>query len=233
MTKLNLSHDEIKTFDAVAEDWWSIDGAFKTLHAINPLRMAFITQQVDLRGKKVLDVGCGGGILTEALAKTAAQATGIDMSSGAIAAAKQHAEQQGLTIDYQQVTVEQLAEQSPASFDVVTCMEMLEHVPDPASIIKACTQLVKPDGHVFFSTLNRNAKSYLFAIIGAEYLLKLVPKGLHHYSQFIRPAELAAWSRQAGLEVKKLAGIGYHPLKQQYSLTANTDVNYLAYCQKM
>jgi 2-polyprenyl-6-hydroxyphenyl methylase/3-demethylubiquinone-9 3-methyltransferase len=233
MTKLNLSHDEIKTFDAVAEDWWSLDGAFKTLHAINPLRMAFITQQVDLRGKKVLDVGCGGGILTEALAKAAAQVTGIDMSSGAIAAAKQHAEQQGLAIDYQQVTVEQLAEQSPASFDVVTCMEMLEHVPDPASIIKACAQLVKPDGHVFFSTLNRNAKSYLFAIIGAEYLLKLVPKGLHHYSQFIRPAELAAWSRHAGLEVKKLAGIGYHPLKQQYSLTTNTDVNYLAYCQKV
>lgn len=229
MKHQNVNPQEIQTFESAAQDWWALDGAFKSLHAINPLRLGFITQQVDLQNQQVIDVGCGGGILAESMANCGAKVTGIDMSTSAIEIATQHAAEKNQAIHYVKTTAEKMAKQHPMQFDVVTCMELLEHVPDPISIIKACAQLVKPEGHVFFSTLNRNFKSYLFAILGAEYILKLLPRGLHHYDQFIRPSELANWARDANLEVLKMMGIGYNPLTKQYSLVQNTDVNYLVY----
>lgn len=232
MTKPNINPQEIETFENAAQDWWAPNGAFKSLHAINPLRLSFITQQVDLQNQQVIDVGCGGGILAESMAACGADVTGIDMSMAAIEIATQHAAEKNKKLQYVKTTAEEMAELHPAKFDVVTCMELLEHVPDPSSIIKACAQLVKPQGHVFFSTLNRNVKSYLFAILGAEYILKLLPRGLHHYDQFIRPSELAAWARDSNIEVLKMMGIGYNPLTKQYSLTQNTDVNYLVYGRK-
>lgn len=228
----NVNPQEIQNFETNSQDWWTPQGVFKSLHDINPLRLAFITQQVDLQNLQVIDVGCGGGILAESMAHCGAVVTGIDMSASSIAIAQAHAAEKYPSIRYIQTTAEIIAEQHPQQFDVVTCMELLEHVPDPASVIKACVQLVKPDGHVFFSTLNRNLKSYLFAIIGAEYILKLLPRGLHHYEKFIRPSELAAWARSADLEVLKMMGIGYNPLTKAYSLTHNTDVNYLVYTKK-
>lgn len=252
----NVNPQEIENFDAASEDWWAPEGAFKTLHQINPLRLSFITQQIDLQNQRVIDVGCGGGILSESMALCGADVTGIDMSGAAIEVATQHANEEnppdaqksphplllkgelketfskGGMLNYQQITAEEMAEEHAAQFDVVTCMELLEHVPDPVSVIRACAQLVKPKGHLFFSTLNRNPKSYLFAILGAEYILKLVPRGLHHYDQFIKPSELAAWGRSNGLEVCKTAGIGYNPLSKVYSLTQNTDVNYLMYFRR-
>jgi 2-polyprenyl-6-hydroxyphenyl methylase/3-demethylubiquinone-9 3-methyltransferase len=229
----NVNPQEIEQFDAASQDWWAPEGAFKSLHQINPLRLSFITQQVDLQNQRVIDVGCGGGILTESMALCGAKATGIDMSGLAIEVAQQHADEKKISVAYQKTTVEEMAEKHAAEFDVVTCMELLEHVPDPVSVIQACATLVKPQGHLFFSTLNRNAKSYLFAILAAEYVLKLLPRGLHHYDQFIKPSELAAWARSAGLDVSQMSGIGYNPLTKVYRLTQNTAVNYLMYCKKV
>jgi 2-polyprenyl-6-hydroxyphenyl methylase/3-demethylubiquinone-9 3-methyltransferase len=228
----NIHPQEIETFEALASDWWIKDGSFKSLHDINPLRLSFITQQVDLSGKSVLDIGCGGGILSESLAHHDAKVTGIDVCASAIQIAKAHADTHHQNITYIEITAEHMAENQPAQFDIITCMELLEHVPDPTSIIQACSTLLKPGGQIFLSTLDRNLKSYLFAILGAEYLLKLLPAGLHHYDQFIRPAELAAWMRAADLDILKTAGIQYHPFSKQYRLTSNVDVNYLVYGQK-
>ncbi len=231
-TSNNVDLQEIQKFEQVSADWWNPNGAFKPLHDINPVRLSFITQQVNLKNKKVLDVGCGGGILTESLAKQGANATGIDVSESALSAARQHAAQQGISVNYESIMVEDLAKTNAGEFDVVTCMELLEHVPDPTSVVTACAQLVKPHGHVFFSTINRNPKSFLFAIIAAEYLLKLIPKGTHHYEKLIRPAELAAWARAADLEIAQIMGMTYNPLMREYKLTSRTDVNYLMYCKK-
>ena len=232
-TPLNVDPSEIAKFEALAAKWWDMDSEFKPLHQINPLRLNWIDERVSLSGKRVLDVGCGGGILAESMAKRGANVLGIDMGQAPLAVAQLHAEQQQVQgIEYRQVPVEQLAQEQPHSFDVVTCMEMLEHVPDPASIIRACQQLVKPDGHVFFSTINRNPKSYLFAVLGAEYLLKLLPRGTHQYEKFIRPAELEQWLRQAGLRLKELAGLQYNPITHKVYLNTDVSVNYLAHVTK-
>lgn len=228
----NIDLSEVAKFNAIASDWWNPAGAFKTLHDINPLRLAFMRESLDFTGKKVLDVGCGGGILSESMAKLGAAVTAIDLSENVIQVAQQHAQQENLTIDYKIITVEELAEKKPESFDIITCMELLEHVPDPTSIITACSKLAKPNASLFFSTLNRNLKAYLFAVIGAEYFLKLLPKGTHDYNKFIRPSEFANWARAAGLEVKKLKGLSYHPLQKEYKITDNIDVNYLIYTTK-
>jgi len=232
MSTPNIHPQEIENFESLAQDWWIREGTFKTLHDINPLRLGFITQQVDLLDKTILDVGCGGGILTESLANHSAQVTGIDASKMAISAAQEHVAEHNKSIVYIETTVEEMAKKQPQQFDVVVCMELLEHVPDPLSVVQSCADLLKPRGHVFFSTLNRNLKSYLFAILGAEYVLKLLPRGLHHYDQFIRPAELASWMRQADLDLIKMSGISYNPFKQQYHLTDNVGVNYLVYGRK-
>ena len=228
----NVHPQEIEAFEALASDWWVKDGSFKTLHDINPLRLSFITQYVDLSGKSLLDIGCGGGILSESLANHDAKVTGIDVCASAIQIAKAHADMHHKNITYSEITAENMAENQPAQFDVITCMELLEHVPDPASIIQACSILLKPGGHIFLSTLDRNLKSYLFAILAAEYVLKLLPAGLHHYDQFIRPAELAAWMRAVDLDILNMAGIQYQPFSKQYRLTSNTHVNYLVYGRK-
>ena len=232
MTSHNIDHQEIATFEAQAENWWDLEGAFKTLHDINPLRLKFITDAVTLSDKQVIDVGCGGGILSEGMAKQGACVTGIDMAEKALVTAREHAELQHLNVTYEYATVEEKANTMSKHFDIVTCMELLEHVPDPVSIIKACSDLVKPGGHLFFSTINRNLKSYLFAILGAEYLLKLLPKGVHTYEKFIKPSELASWLRSFDLNIIEMAGITYHPITKQYSLTNKTDVNYLIHCQQ-
>jgi 2-polyprenyl-6-hydroxyphenyl methylase/3-demethylubiquinone-9 3-methyltransferase len=223
----NVDLAELAKFESIATRWWDKQSEFKPLHDINPLRTNFIDEQVQLAGKKVLDVGCGGGILSEAMTQRGAQVTAIDMGQANITTAKLHALESGLTIDYQVIPVEELAEQQPESFDVVTCLEMLEHVPDPVSIVNACYKLCKPGGQVIFSTLNRNPKSFLFGIIGAEYLLNMVPKGTHDYKKFIRPSELASWSREAGLTVGKMSGMSYNPITKIYKLGRDTDVNYL------
>jgi 2-polyprenyl-6-hydroxyphenyl methylase/3-demethylubiquinone-9 3-methyltransferase len=229
MTPQTSNHDpqEINKFEELASRWWDPNSEFKPLHEINPLRLGYIQDRVDLDDKKVLDVGCGGGILTESMAIHHAEVTGIDLGVAPLDVARLHLLESGLQVDYQKISAESLAEQRPASFDVVTCMEMLEHVPDPASTIQACHDLVKPGGHVFFSTINRNPKSYLFAIIGAEYILKLLPKGTHDFSKFIRPSELHQWARKAGLSVQDVSGMSYNPLTRQYSLGSDIDVNYL------
>ncbi len=225
---LNIDEQELAKFSALAAQWWDLHGEFKPLHEINPLRLAFIEQCVNgLAGKKVLDVGCGGGILSESMAAKGAHVTGIDMSSAPLNVAKLHLFESNLQVDYQQITAEQLATQQSQQFDVVTCMEMLEHVPSPESVVKACQQLVKPEGHVFFSTINRNLKAYMFAIVGAEYVLQLLPKGTHDYAKFIRPMELERWSRQAGLSIKHLKGMSYNPFTKIYSLGSDVSVNYL------
>ena len=229
MTSQTSNHDplEISKFEELASRWWDPNSEFKPLHEINPLRMAYILERVDLAQKKVLDVGCGGGILTESMAIHHANVTGIDMGTAPLDVARLHLLESGLEVDYQQISAESLAQQHPASYDVVTCMEMLEHVPDPASVIQACYTLVKPGGHVFFSTINRNPKSYLFAIIGAEYILKLLPKGTHDFSKFIRPSELHQWARAAGLSIQDVSGMTYNPLSRQYAIGSDIDVNYL------
>jgi 2-polyprenyl-6-hydroxyphenyl methylase / 3-demethylubiquinone-9 3-methyltransferase len=224
----NVDPAEVAKFEALAARWWDPHSEFKPLHDINPLRLDYIDRHAGLSGKQVLDVGCGGGILSEAMARRGARVTGIDMGEAPLGVARLHQYESGVEVDYQHATAEQLAAAQPASFDVVTCLEMLEHVPDPGSVIRACSQLVKPGGRVFFSTLNRNAKSYLFAIVGAEYLLRMLPRGTHDYRKFIRPSELDAWARAAGLELEDLTGMSYNPLSGEYRLGRDVDVNYLA-----
>lgn len=228
----NVDPRELDKFAALAARWWDKESEFKPLHDINPLRLKYIESRANgLAGKRILDVGCGGGILSESMARSGANVTGIDMSTEPLNVAKLHLYESGLQVNYQQITAEALAAAEPASFDIVTCMEMLEHVPDPASVIQACQHLVKPQGHVFFSTLNRNLKAYVFAILGAEYLLHLLPKGTHDYAKFIRPSELAIWAEHAGLSVKNFTGMSYQPLSQHYYLTNDVSVNYLVHTQ--
>lgn len=228
----NVETAEVNKFADLAHQWWDTQGVFKPLHQLNPLRLHFIDSRASLAGKRVLDVGCGGGILSEAMAKSGATVTGIDMAEKSLQVAELHALEAGVAVSYQCIAVEALAETQPASFDVVTCMEMLEHVPDPASVVRACAALVKPGGHLFFSTLNRNAKAYLMAVIGAEYVLNLLPKGTHDYSKFIKPSELAGWLRANGLELQSQTGISYHPIRKQYALSVDTSVNYLQHAIK-
>ncbi|RUR32597.1 bifunctional 2-polyprenyl-6-hydroxyphenol methylase/3-demethylubiquinol 3-O-methyltransferase UbiG [Vreelandella nanhaiensis] len=230
----NVDVAEVAKFEALASRWWDPKSEFKPLHEINPLRLNFIDARAGLAGKKVLDVGCGGGILSESMAHRGAHVTGVDLGEAPLAVARLHAEESGVSVDYQHISVEALAAKQPGHFDVVTCMEMLEHVPDPASVIRACCALVRPGGYVFFSTLNRTPKSYAFAILGAEYVLKLLPRGTHDYAKFIRPSEMAAWSRDVGLEVREQTGLTYNPLTRRYRLVANdVSVNYMMYCRKV
>jgi 2-polyprenyl-6-hydroxyphenyl methylase / 3-demethylubiquinone-9 3-methyltransferase len=228
----NVDAAEIAKFSELAHRWWDPNSEFKPLHEINPLRLKWIDKQAALAGKKVLDIGCGGGILAEAMAAAGASVSGIDLSEKALKVARLHLYESGLSVDYQLVSAEDFAARHAGEFDVVTCMEMLEHVPDPASIVAACSRLVKPGGWVFFSTLNRNAKSYLFAIVGAEYILKMLPRGTHDYAKFIQPAELARMARENGLDTQELIGMTYNPLSKIYKLEADTDVNYLLATQR-
>ena len=227
----NVDQDEIAKFEELASHWWDPDSEFKPLHDINPLRLNYINERAHLAGRRVLDVGCGGGILAESMAAQGATVVGIDMGEAPLAVARLHLLESGLEVDYRQITVEELAETEPAGFDVITCMEMLEHVPDPASVIQSCARLVKPGGQVFFATLNRTPKAYLFAIIGAEYLLRLLPQGTHDYRRFIHPSELDTWARGAGLTLCELTGMHYNPLTQQYWLGPGVAVNYIAHCR--
>ncbi len=229
MPHANVDPAEISKFEELAARWWDPNSEFGPLHQINPLRLDYIERQAGgLAGKKVVDVGCGGGILAESMAAEGAQVTGIDMGGSNLEVARLHLLESGLEVDYRQVSAELLAEEQPGHYDVVTCMEMLEHVPDPASVVRACATLARPDGCVVFSTINRNPKSYLFAIIGAEYLLHLLPRGTHDYSRFIRPSELGRWVREAGLEIRDLTGMTYNPFTRIYRLDPDdVDVNYL------
>jgi len=232
-THTNVDQAELAKFSDLAHRWWDPESEFRPLHQINPLRLEWINGIAPLQGKKVLDVGCGGGILTDAMARSGAHALGIDLATKSLKVAQLHAlEAQTPNVQYREVAVEALAAEQPASFDVVTCMEMLEHVPDPSSIVRACAQLVKPGGHVFFSTLNRNAKSFLFAIVGAEYVLNMLPRGTHEYAKFIRPSELARDCREAGLEWQHTRGMEYNPLTRRYWLSADTSVNYMVATQR-
>jgi 2-polyprenyl-6-hydroxyphenyl methylase / 3-demethylubiquinone-9 3-methyltransferase len=232
-TSTNVDPAELAKFSDLAHRWWDPESEFRPLHQINPLRLAWINGISPLQGKKVLDVGCGGGILTDAMARSGANALGIDLATKSLKVAQLHAlEVQTSNVQYREVAVEALAAEMPASFDVVTCMEMLEHVPDPSSIVRACAQLVKPGGYVFFSTLNRNAKSFLFAIVGAEYVLNMLPRGTHEYAKFIRPSELARDCREAGLEWQHTRGMEYNPLTRRYWLSADTSVNYMVATQR-
>jgi len=231
-TAINVDHAEIEKFEELASRWWDPDGEFKPLHDINPLRLGYIDRFAPLAGRHVLDVGCGGGILSEGMAHKGAQVTGIDLGQAPLEVARLHLLESNLEIEYQRIPVEHLAAQRPGAYDVVTCMEMLEHVPDPASVVRACAKLVRPDGWVFFSTLNRNPKSYLFAILGAEYLLGLLPRGTHDYSKFIRPSELERWIRATDLRTLDISGLSYNPLTAGYSLGRDIDVNYLVACRK-
>jgi 2-polyprenyl-6-hydroxyphenyl methylase/3-demethylubiquinone-9 3-methyltransferase len=229
----NVDPNEIRKFEELASRWWDKNSEFKPLHDINPLRANWIDNLAPVAEKKVLDVGCGGGILAESLAQRGAQVTGIDMGDAPLGVAKLHQLESGLSIDYQKSTAEDFAKQHENSFDVVTCLEMLEHVPDPSSVVKACAKMVKPGGHVFFSTINRNPKAFLFAIIGAEYVLRLLPRGTHEYAKFIRPSELANWSRESKLQVNQMTGLLFNPLSKQYRLSdSDLDVNYMISTQK-
>ena len=227
-TTTNADPAELAKFSDLAHRWWDQDSEFRPLHQINPLRLAWIDKQCHLSGQNALDIGCGGGILADSMARRGAHVLGIDLSSKALKIAQLHALEAGTpNVAYREVSAEALAEEMPAQFDVVTCMEMLEHVPDPASVVRACATLVKPGGWVFFSTINRNPKSFLLAIVGAEYLLNMLPRGTHEYAKMIRPSELAAYSRQAGLDLCNTAGLEHNPLTQRYWLSENTDVNYM------
>jgi 2-polyprenyl-6-hydroxyphenyl methylase/3-demethylubiquinone-9 3-methyltransferase len=228
----NVDDLEIRKFEALASRWWDPNSEFKPLHDINPLRVNYINQHINVAEKRVLDIGCGGGILAEALAHHGATVTAIDKAEASLSVAKLHLLESQLDISYLDSTAEEFAEAQPAQFDVVTCLEMLEHVPDPSSVVAACQRLVKPGGLVFFSTINRNPKSYLFAIIGAEYLLNLLPRGTHDYAKLIKPSELATWSRQAHLTLRDQIGMGYNPLTKKYFLQNSLDVNYLACYEK-
>ena len=231
-SRQNVDAAEVAKFDALASRWWDPDGEFRSLHEINPLRLDWIRQHVNLEGARVLDVGCGGGILTESMATAGAVASGIDMAEGPLEVARLHKIESGAHVDYQQATAEEMAAQNPGQFDVVTCLEMLEHVPSPPQVIASVADLVRPGGHVFFSTINRNLKSFLFAIVGAEYLLKLLPAGTHEYQKFIRPSELESWARAADLELQSSIGMLYNPMTREYSLGQNLDVNYLMYFRR-
>jgi len=231
-TANNVDAGEISKFSELAHKWWDKDSEFKPLHEINPLRLNYIDQRAALNGKQVLDVGCGGGILSESMADLGADVTAIDLAEKSLKVARLHLLESGLKVDYRCIAVEALASERPASFDSVTCMEMLEHVPDPESVVRSCAALVKPGGHVFFSTLNRNAKSYLHAVIGAEYVLGLLPRGTHDYAKFIKPSELTRMARNAGLNVMDLTGMTYNPVSKQYKLVIDTSVNYMMCCQR-
>lgn len=231
MTTANIDPAEIKKFEDLANRWWDKNGEFKPLHDMDPIRLNFINTNSPLENIKALDVGCGGGILTESLARCKADVKGIDMGKAPLSIARLHAMEEGHEIDYEQITVEELAE-GDTRYDVVTCMEMLEHVPDPASIIRACAQLTKPGGSVYFSTINRNPKSYMLAILGAEYLMKLLPKGTHDYAKFIKPSELDRWARDAGLELKNIEGVIYNPVTSMFRSSTDVDVNYMVHYLK-
>ena len=228
----NVDPIEIEKFSQLAHKWWDANSEFKPLHDINPLRLNYVNQLAAIAGKTVLDVGCGGGILAESMAGLGANVTGIDLAEKSLQVAKLHLLESGKKVDYRNISVEALAIEQPAQYDVVTCLEMLEHVPDPASVIQACATLVKPGGWVFFSTLNRNPKSYLFAIIGAEYVLNMLPKGTHDYAKFLKPSELAQSCRNAHLNVVDLIGMSYNPISKAYTLGKDTDVNYMMACRK-
>ena len=230
---MNVDHQEIAKFEAVASRWWDLEGEFKPLHQMNPLRLEWIQRHSEgLFGKQILDVGCGGGILSESMARQGAHVLGLDMGKEPLQVARLHALESGVEVTYRQGTVEALAEELPGLFDVVTCMEMLEHVPDPASVVRACARLAKPGGQLFFSTINRNAKSWLLMILGAEQLLRLVPKGTHDHAKFIQPAELSRYAEQGGLLLQHMSGVRYNPLLGQFSLSQDVDVNYMLHCQK-
>lgn len=225
---MNVDPRELAHFNALAGRWWDPEGEFGALHRINPLRLTYVSERCSLAGSRVLDVGCGGGILSEALAGAGAQVTGIDLAEDALQVARMHLLESGAVVDYKLKDVEKQAAATPAAFDALTCMELLEHVPDPARLVDACARLVRPEGKLFFSTINRNAKSFLFAIIGAEYLLRMVPRGTHSYERFIRPSELEAWGRAAGLTLTDVTGMTYNPLTDAFRLGSDVDVNYLA-----
>ena len=229
---MNADPLELEKFSALAHRWWDPQSEFKPLHQINPLRLDWIDSLAPLAGKSALDIGCGGGILAEAMARRGARVKGVDLSEKALKVAQLHLHESKLAVDYEAISAEDLAARSPGAYDVVTCMELLEHVPDPASTVRACAQLARPGGHVFFSTINRNLKSYLFAVIGAEYVLKLLPKGTHDYAKFVKPSELARHCRDAGLGVREIIGMTYNPLGRTYALGADTGVNYLVHCTR-
>jgi 2-polyprenyl-6-hydroxyphenyl methylase / 3-demethylubiquinone-9 3-methyltransferase len=230
---LNVDPAEVAKFEALASRWWDPHSEFKPLHEINPLRLDFINQRAGgLAGKTVLDVGCGGGILSESMARLGARVTGIDMGEAPLAVAKLHLKESGVRVDYRRVSSEELAVEQPGAFDIVTCLEMLEHVPDPASTVASLAKLVRPGGQVFISTINRNPKSFLFAIVGAEYVLKLLPRGTHEYMKFIKPSELERWLRASNLRLRELTGMHYNPITQRYSLGPGVDVNYLAFAER-
>ncbi len=231
-SRQNVDAAEIARFDAVAARWWDPAGEFRGLHQLNPLRVDYIERLAGLEGKAVIDVGCGGGILTEAMAERGAMVIGIDAADGPLTVAKLHCKESGLRIKYHKATAEQTAETKAQQFDVVTCMELLEHVPDPLSVVDACSRLVKPGGDVFFSTINRNLKSFLLAIVGGEYILRLLAKGTHQYEKFIRPSELGEWTRATHLQLEDITGVHYNPLTKSFALGGNVDVNYLMYCRR-
>ena len=231
-TQANVDQDEIAKFEKLANRWWDPNSEFKPLHDINPLRLDYIDRLAGLGGKRVVDVGCGGGLLTEAMAGRGAHVTGIDMGKAPLKVAQLHQHESGYDIDYRQTTAEQLAAENANSYDIVTCLEMLEHVPDPAAAISACAKLLTDDGTLFLSTINRNPKAYLFAVIGAEYLLQLLPKGTHDYERFIKPSEMETWARAAGLQLTDLTGLSYNPLTREYRLGKDVSVNYLACFRK-
>jgi 2-polyprenyl-6-hydroxyphenyl methylase/3-demethylubiquinone-9 3-methyltransferase len=232
MTMQNIDPVEIAKFSEHAAHWWDPEGELKTLHHINPIRLGYINKNAPLKGKKVLDIGCGGGILSEGMAKLCADVTGIDMSEAAIQVAQMHQHESSTQINYIVTTAEAMAEKHSAQFDIITCLELLEHVPDPASIVKAAAELVKPGGHVFFSTINRNIKSYLFAILGAEYVMKLIPKNTHDFAKFISPCELSAWTRAVHLTTKEIIGLSYNPFTKKCKLTPDISVNYIVHLTK-
>jgi 2-polyprenyl-6-hydroxyphenyl methylase/3-demethylubiquinone-9 3-methyltransferase len=229
---LNVDRREIEKFEGLAERWWDPEGDFKPLHDINPARLTYISERVDLDGARVLDIGCGGGILAESMAASGAQVSAIDMAEAPLAVARIHQLKSGVDIDYRHSTAEQEATDAPGAYDLVTCLEMLEHVPDPASVIAACARLVRPGGQVFFSTINRNPKSFLMAIVGAEYVLRLLPKGTHEYEKLIRPAELCAWARRADLSVEDIVGMHYNPFTRTWTLGGSVHVNYLVHARR-